>query len=153
MVSNASCRSSVPFTCPSEACFPLEITDGQRKYCLNFPSVEYSAHEPLLHWQTKGKNLLSIAVTGGPFRCWWEPPAATARSTNSPHPLTSLFLVHEPKWKENSEIHRYVQVQAKTKREKSQNKLTFSVLQIFPRHWIFLSVCSLLMTFKVRGIA
>lgn len=58
----------------AQACFPLEITDGQKKYCLNFPSVEYAAHEPLLHWQTEGKNPSSIAVTGGPFRCWWEPP-------------------------------------------------------------------------------
>ena len=52
-------------------------------------------------------------------------PPPTARSANSPHPLTSLFLVHEPKWKENSEIHRYVQVQTKTKKRKVAKSINF----------------------------
>ena len=66
------------------------------KYCLNYPSVEHTAREPLLHWRTERKIHRQLQLLG-PLQMSvgaipTQPPLWAARSPNNPHLLPSLFL-------------------------------------------------------------
>ena len=94
------------------------------RYCLNFPSVEYAAHEPLLHWQTEGKIRRQPQLPGGPLDVG-ESPHSDSQKHRQPSPTDLTLPWYMNRSERKTEIHRYVQVQVKTKKRKVAKIKTF----------------------------
>lgn len=92
------------------------------KYCLNFPSVEYAAHEPLLHWQTEGKIRRQLQLPGGPSDVGESTPSDSQKHKQpSPTDLTLPWYMNrsERKTVKYTDMFKY---KWRQKREKLQNQ-------------------------------